>query len=417
MDYSTLLLEFMDGTLSSTDEMALFNALSSNEELRGEFKHLLAMSSSVHSDVHPFITPTESTRAIFEQLGFTPPGIPVRPVSANPATVGRLRRIFPALASGVAGSLATAGILFAVFGYPGAASSVATGSVANRVNGRSASLERVLSIPRGGDGDNIAASAANSADNLVSSNESHVREVVRYVYVPQSPPSSLQEAQRQSQIGTSEDSNVDSRDDRDHITTSPMLGTGRTSVSRHSSGISTMALPESSTSLFSNLLSFSDEPALTVEIRNTASESFPNATLDPAAGSLLNNKSISLLYALSDNQSVGIEFGQEPFFQRFEARNAGKRYQYEQMPILSWAGAAYRYSLSNMGPFNPFGQFVLGGTRLGVLGKLVVGVNYAPTSSIHITAGIDGSLLSYPVQNTWYSSYKLGLTYGVGFSF
>lgn len=413
MDYSTLLLEFMDGTLSSTDEMALFNALSSNEELRGEFKHLLAMSSSVHSDVQPFITPPESTRAIFEQLGFTPPGIPVRPVSATPATVGKLRRIVPALASGVAASLVTAGIIFAIFGYPGASNSVATSSAAHR-NGRSASLERVLSIPRGGDGDN---SASNNAGNQIASNESQVREVVRYVYVPQATPTSLQEAQRQSATDENEELDVASRDDRDKITLSPMLGTGRTSFARRSSGTSTMALPESGTSLFSNLLSFNDEPALTVEIRNTASESFPNATLDPAAGSLLNNKSITLLYSLSDNQSVGIEFGQEPFFQRFEARNAGKRYQYEQMPILSWAGAAYRYSLSDMGPFNPFGQFVLGGTRLGVLGKLVVGVNYAPTSSIHITAGIDGSLLSYPVQNTWYSSYKLGLTYGVGFSF
>lgn len=412
MDYSTLLLEFMDGTLNSTDEMALFTALSSNEELRGEFKHLLAMSSSVHSDVQPFITPAESTRAIFEQLGFTPPGLPANPVAANPVVAGSsMRRFFPVMASSAAASLATAAILFAIFGYPRAASSVADNAIADH-SGRQASLERVLSIPRSGNG--IAAEASNGAQNIPASNESRIREVVRYVYVPQSTQASQQEAPIQAGTESSEESISDVRE---NISRSSILGTGRLSVSQRFSGTNTVSLPQSGTSLFSNWLSSGDAPALTVEVRNTASESFPNATVDPSAGSLLNNKSITLLYALSDNQSVGVEFGQEPFFQRFEARNTGRRYQYEQMPILSWAGAAYRYSLSDMGPFSPFGQFVLGGTRLGVLGKLVVGINYAPTSSMHITAGIDGSLLSYPVQNTWYSSYKLGLTYGVGFSF
>lgn len=411
MDYSTLLLEFMDGTLDSADEMALFNALSTSEELRGEFRHLLAMSSSVHSDIEPFITPPESTRAIFEQLGFAPPGGAAVPVPAGPVSAaGRFQRLFPVLASTVAASLATAGLMLALFGYPQPGASVPGTPTTASINGRSANLERVLSVPYS-DGGKIA------RDGADRSGEARVREVVRYVYVPRQTAPATPETQQSTQQSNAIAA-VSGRDERDQISRSSVLGQEQAVTPRQErpAGTNRVALSPDAP-LFSGLLSSFEEPALTVEIRGTSSESFPNATVDPASGSWLNNKSITLLYALSDNQSVGVEFGQEPFFQRFEARTSGKRYQYEQMPVLSWAGAAYRYSLAGMGPFSPFGQFVLGGTRLGILGKLVVGVNYAPTSSMHVTAGIDGSLLSYPVQNTWHSSYKLGFTYGVGFSF
>lgn len=414
MDYSTLLLEFMDGTLDSADELALFNALSSNEELRGELKHLLAISSSVHGDVAAFIPQTASTQRIFAELGFASP-LPI-PAASTPAvatavpTVSAFRRFFPAVGSAVAASLATVGIMLGLLRTPAPhhSTSVPTTAQQSALPTRTATLERIIAHPYYGSGSSAI------SDRATETQGNAVREVVRYVYLPReaelataaheqsSIPLAIEANETVPPIGFSQPLALHSPNPSAYgigknTSTAQMLGT-------HNPLATSWHSPESS--------------VLLVEMSNTVSESFPNATVDPASNSWLNNKSVSVLYPLAENQYIGITFGQEPFFQRFEARNnAGRRYQYEQNPILPWVGVSYRYSLSNLGVFNPFGQFMLGGTQVGALGRTLVGFTYSPNPSIQLMAGINGSLLYYPIQSTWYSSSKLGLTYGIGISF
>lgn len=414
MDYSTLLLEFMDGTLDSADELALFNALSSNEELRGELKHLLAISSSVHNDVAAFIPQTASTQRIFAELGFTPP-LPIPAASAPTATgtavsaASTLRRFFPAVGSAVVASLATAGIMLSLFRSPNPSPIADTPATVVRQSvlpWRTATLERIIAHPYYGGSSAIARTATEEQGQST-------REVVRYVYLPQetTPTTPHEQPATPTTIGS-------------HEETAPIgfsqplamhpLNTSAYGLSKNTAATQLLG----GNNLFSAPWHSTERSILLVEISNTVSESFPNATVDPASYSWLNNKSVNVLYPIAENQSIGVAFGQEPFFQRFEARNnAGRRYQYEQNPILPWVGVAYRYSLPNLGVFSPFGQFMLGGTQVGALGRTLVGLTYSPSSTIQLMAGINGSLLYYPIQSTWYSSSKLGLTYGIGISF
>ncbi len=419
MDYSTLLLEFMDGTLEGTDELALFNALSSNEELRAEFKHLLALSSSVRNDITPFLPPTSSTQHIFTQLGFTPPlpvpgtvaGVTTGAVAGTMAATAHagksaffhLRRFFPTIASTVLASLTTA----AMFMLWNGQDSAAPGALAHAP--RTPSLERIVAH-------NMGAGTTQTGD-VVAQSSAPVREVVRYVYIPRP---AAQEATQNAALAVAPE--PEEPVERMYDMPEPIRHTASLKEQFAASRISvadarpTHSIPAAPLSA-GNWWDSSPE-AFTVEMRDNVSLSFPSATVDPATSSWWNNKSLSLLYSLSEHQSVGIELGQEPFFQRFEARNdAGRRYQYEQTPVLQWAGVAYRFSISEIGVFNPFGQVVLGGTRVGYLGKTMVGINYTPNPSLRLTAGIEGSLLYYPVQGSVYRSGKLGFSYGIGFTF
>lgn len=407
MDYSTLLLEFMDGTLEGANELALFNALSSNEELRSEFKHLLAISASVRTDLTPFIPPTASTNHIFSELGFTAPLPAPGPIAAAAAAgagrpaVWSMRRFFPAVASAVLASLTTAAVLM----WLGGSQPAALNGVAHAP--RTASLERIVAHNTGGSGTTTGATEAQAQNTPV-------REVVRYVYIPQ--PNTPSEGTNRAEVAAPTENTAAIVQAPETILHSNTLAAqfGTDNIADTDGQYPEMM----STPTMSTTSWWTSTPSvLTAELRDNVSISFPSATTDPASTSWWNNKSLSIFYALSDRQSVGLEFGQEPFFQRFEARNpAGRRYQYEQTPVLQWAGVAYRFSISEIGAFNPFGQVVIGGTRVGYLGKTMVGVNYMPTPSLRLTAGIEGSLLYYPVQGSLYRSGKLGITYGIGFT-
>lgn len=425
MDYSTLLLEFIDGTLEGPDELALFNALSSNEELRAEFKHLLAISSSVRNDITPFIPPTSSTQHIFSQLGFTPP-LPA-PVAITTSTsalqaastaasstavvagaaktaVWNIRRFLPAFTSAILASMTTA----AFFLWMNTGDSVPSNSVAHAP--RTPSLDRIVAH-------NMGTGASGVASPVQSALPQEPREVVRYVYIPQPTAVTSQETVAQASSKPDAEAEHNERPVVEPVVHAYAL-TPQFAVRDMSRPDirSVDAMPESP--LSNDSWSKLPDAALTIELRDNVSTSFPNATVDPSSSSWWNNKSVTVLYSLSELQSVGVEFGQEAFFQRFEARDAsGRRFQYEQNPVLQWAGVAYRFSISEIGAFNPFGQVTLGGTRVGYLGKTMVGVNYTPNPSLRLTAGIEGSLLYYPVQGSMYRSGKLGFTYGIGFTF
>ncbi|MFW5701359.1 MAG: anti-sigma factor family protein, partial [Bacteroidota bacterium] len=65
MDYTKLIHEFVDGTLSPEHEEELFASLRSNDELRSELKQQMAIKSAVRSDTKAFTPSAASTMAIF----------------------------------------------------------------------------------------------------------------------------------------------------------------------------------------------------------------------------------------------------------------------------------------------------------------------------------------------------------------
>lgn len=82
MTYDQMIHEYLDTGLNGANEDALFQALASDQSLRGEFEQQLSMMKIASNDMNNISPPIESTNAVFSSLGFSiPSGTTEPPVS------------------------------------------------------------------------------------------------------------------------------------------------------------------------------------------------------------------------------------------------------------------------------------------------------------------------------------------------
>ena len=60
---------------------------------------------------------------------------------------------------------------------------------------------------------------------------------------------------------------------------------------------------------------------------------------------------------------------------------------------------------------------MLGATKLGPLAKVRFGLEMYPTNYSMFNLGLEGTMLNYVVEGSWYKTYKLGVTFGVAVGF
>jgi len=114
MDYRQLIHEFLDGTLDGSQEDKLLMVLSSNEELRSEFKKLLSIDRSMSKEAAGIAPPSHTTMNLFNRLGFNAPQAVA--TVAPKATVGSILSKYSGhMFSAVAASLITALLFVLMF--------------------------------------------------------------------------------------------------------------------------------------------------------------------------------------------------------------------------------------------------------------------------------------------------------------
>jgi hypothetical protein len=163
-----------------------------------------------------------------------------------------------------------------------------------------------------------------------------------------------------------------------------------------------------------------DQAGYTVQVRSFAMRSFPTGRAPSQSAPLFENMSVGVLHALGDHDRVGVEVGQESFSQVFHGIDSGRSVRYEQNPILPWAGGVYQRrwgAIEGLGGIGPFLQLFGGGTRLGPLGRITLGIEYSPGDRVSFMLGADGSALLYRSEGLWYGTTKLGVSYGTSITF
>jgi hypothetical protein len=149
-------------------------------------------------------------------------------------------------------------------------------------------------------------------------------------------------------------------------------------------------------------------------VRGFVTMSLPASSLKPSAADFLNNAAISLYYALSPNHAIGIEAGQEAFYQQYITTENQDTYTIAQYPTQVWGGVSYRYTLLPEQAFTPFAGATVGLAGYGVMGRTQLGCTYAPDGGItQFILGVEASALFYGHQGANYFSPKVGVTYGV----
>lgn len=441
MPYQRLLNDFIDGSLDYQGEAALFAELGVNDELRREMKTLLLVRRAASNDTRAYTPAPDSADAIFRRLGFAA-GMPGTEEGAPHGTWlgGTLRTVF----GGVLGTLVVAMTLLLwsdrTDRYGGstgrnAADRSNAGNASEDYAGTTARDDRTL-IPGGiaavysvGAGITPHPAAGITANGITPSHGTSRAATARNI--------------------TRHDGNLiahsDSRRDGTRIDATNRTATSRrdhaaaeTPAAAHTVSVDRVALLHSDAAVHETLATIrrplrpleapiaaaNDAPGadamLTATYRNVVMRNMQSAPMQvvPTALPILRDKAVGLFARLGDRDRIGIEFGQEDFYQRYdETLENGDIIRHEQDPILLWGGVAYRRTLLEAGGFAPYAQALIGATRSGPAGRLSLGTAFTLAPGLQAFASAEVGGLAYRFNGAWFTSPKYGFSYGASFEF
>ncbi len=377
------LYAFLDGELDPHHEQPLFDELAAQPDLRTEMKDLLAIRNAVHRDA---VFPPPQT-----DMGLAPLPLAGASGAATSAvtSVATSTALWPSIMSGIGGVAIGAAIMAYLLTSSAPSEQQSSAGIAGeqRTTSVTPSPERLVVV-----------------DTVV---------VTRRVTVPAPPVEQVSQPSAQAVSSTILADNAldDAADDvvqREPTINpvQPLSAIARTVTSEQELNLaSTVAQPL---------------PALPVRLgfRSLASgvpssEAVPNS-LQTA---LLPNTAFSLTIPLTQDHRIGVEMGSESFRQTFTGFDGYRNAEWVQTPVLFWLGATYIFepmSLEVLPGLRPFGNASVGTVfAQGPIARGTVGLAYQPIGPIRFTVGVDGAALMYSFQGSWFTSTKLGLSYGL----
>ncbi|MBI5646133.1 MAG: hypothetical protein HY962_04310 [Ignavibacteriae bacterium] len=156
---------------------------------------------------------------------------------------------------------------------------------------------------------------------------------------------------------------------------------------------------------------------LLLRLRGYGLSPSPSTDIGPRSSPFVNNMAASLMYNLGSEHALGLEGGQEAYPQEYEGTENGRTVRYQQNLLTPWIGVAYRYR-----PLWARSEAGVSGsiaTHAGITReywpqlRLAVGLQYAVIPPLSLELGIEGLLVAYPFQDRWFTTRKIGVTYGL----
>lgn len=392
---SEMLHLLLDGELAQVQEVPLFNALAGNEELRGEMKDLIAIRNSVQRDDEAYIPPFAATAAVFQGVGFSLPtaGAALSAGSAGGGFFGILKSVWlPVVVAG----------LSALITYY-----IVSGNYNEQIANLKSGIQKNSIL-------NNAQSNAGIGGNIENTKIPEPKVIIRYVKVPTIVANEVNDKRFLETPSIEPIVNKISSSSIIYQNPAPI----NASVLNNNAlkPISAVYQP-----MYSKLSLHPKEYMFI--LRGLTGSTIPSVNASTPAGSGISNISLGF-YFLSpyDNIHIGVEGGQEPFSQDFVNTEGGKRYRYEQRPNVAFGGVGAIGKLNSKIDFLfdavPFGQLFIGGSELGPLGKMMAGLTWGSDSwGLNAFLGLEGSFLTYQNQGIWYTSQKIGITYGFSVQF
>lgn len=447
-DYTTLLYEFVDGSLDQQNEESLFRAMSENHELRNELKELLTMKSAVQSDVKAFTPPVESTMKIFGALGYTTPTAVIDGAAGNTSSINSkpltgntfnsfisnsasyIAGYLQALVGGVVLTGISLAILFStdtIHWSSDENNHIAASSVADKKP-----IMKSYSVEQ----PNTSNTLSSHNTNTVNDTTIKTKETVKYIYIRS------KEDKADTKYNPTDNSTPVASSDNNEVTdnTDVVSQSSSPSLSDESSTplISTMTEYKHRGTINSKPLfvqSSTNKPSLTpiehtslpdfsenslqksndwvIEMRRLDVRPADETQFTPQSNAFSLNAALNALYKANDDFSIGLELGYERFYQTFESVDKqNRRIQIYQQPSLLTGGLALRYSPYNFDGLQPFIHTSANFSQVGMVSRGLLGIKYAAGSSISFSLGIETSLLLYSEKNVSYSTMNYGLSYG-----
>ncbi len=129
------------------------------------------------------------------------------------------------------------------------------------------------------------------------------------------------------------------------------------------------------------------------------------------------NLSISGIYRLDENNSIGLEVSYQSYAQEFPVVIGEQKFTQIQNPQLFAITPFYRFSTRIGDYFKPYLQAGVGATSIGPISKIVVGSEVKLVGSLKANIGYGATALIYNVNDELFSTKKFGFVYGISYGF
>lgn len=379
------LYAFLDGELDPHHEQPLFDELAAQPELRTEMKDLLAIRNAVHRDA--VFPPPQS------DMGLAP--LPLAAAAgastAGSAAASTSSALWPSIFSSIGGAAVGAALMALLMTSPEQSSQ----QPVNGIAGVSGSPTPAASAP--------APERIVVIDTVVVTRRIPVAPVQQVADLQAEVPTST----AQTVVAATDDGSTDEQSQPTIAPVQPLSALARTDVSASQQlhTMSTIAQPQPPMQVRLGFRSLASGLA--------SSEAAPSSVQT----AILPNTAFSLTIPMSSDHRVGIEMGSESFRQTFTGFDGYRTAEWVQTPVLFWLGATYIFepsSLELLPGLRPFGNASVGTVfAQGPIARGTVGLAYQPIGPVRFTVGLDGAALMYSFQGAWFSSTKLGLSYGL----
>ncbi len=411
-----LLQNFLEGELDRDWEHILFRQLADNEELRSELREHLHVNKLLMQDFDDLVPPAYLQQKVYSKVGLAE--------SAGPAfmqTTSRKNPLSHKMVTTLGGYVLSVGLtalLMFLAMQPDDASSAGSDAVPIVVERNETTVGAALesfgfSMLR--DAEQSRESLATTPDR--SGNPDLYYESSAEASQPgrKAPPVPVSDAHNRQQI------RQESIRSARYVSIAPSAFHGghqseATLTARRVVPSPSVAAAETTTHLLPDL----QNTRWLFSLRGIMARSLREVEVEAPEAPVFHNMAAALYYQLSDSWLLGLEFGQENYAQRYRGSELNRTLTVLQDPLLFWAGAGAHLTLREaelLPGIAPYAHALVGATRIGPLLRGGLGLRYEPGTSLSISLGLEGSSLWYQHQASWFSSEKLGVTYGIGIRF
>lgn len=154
--------------------------------------------------------------------------------------------------------------------------------------------------------------------------------------------------------------------------------------------------------------------------RGITNNSLHTADLSTTEAPAINDIGIALMYSVSDEFEIGLEFGQEFFVKKIKSNTFSNEETMLENQLSFWGGvrATYKFNeLQIMDGFRPMTSVLLGGTNRGWVTKASAGLVYDISNKLAVFGGPEWTSGFYQFDSQLLSTHKWGFQYGLALKF
>lgn len=412
MDYSELIYGYLEGELQIAEEQKLFSAMAYDDALREEFSGQIKLNNLFAVDNNSETAPIEVTDKIFSQLGFS------IPTSASRGYFGGLFNRVGKTASIafllLLTLLSTAGSYLIYDHYFGNGSlGIAEGNE---------SENRSIPVVKSSASD-VYTKSFDGSLSFVDDVRSYLSKFYNMIEDSRSFTNLFDKSDAMASANGFESVNSQSNGNFDQNSANMVMN--NFGLIRNSNGAdfpvngfminsspvrnSIVIVP-----LADNWNEFLENNRFSISTKGAFNNHYPS--VPQFSVQEFNSFEIAVWYNKGRN-SFGVQGGRQAFAQDFTTDNG---LNYLQVPDIYWVGASYkRYLLNNdiFGFIAPYSSVMAGATSIGPVFRLESGFEFKITNGVQVLLGLEGNSLMYNVDNKIYNSNKLGVIYGLQYSF